>query len=295
MVKLFNAYFLTILFITVINPLSSIASAQEPNTDWPIIKGTEQINLIYQVEHKHGIGNGKGELHITNEGFEYRGFSENEEKHSRIWHDNDIKRLEISKNALHIIAYEAASIPILPRKTPFSRGGKSIKTGTEHDYELHLVSGEITPELTTTLLTRFERSIATTVIPKDLAGSSKLLFEVPVFHRHRSGGESGVLQVYDHHMLYVTEFESHSRYWRYSDIRDIGRLGKYKFELATYEGQIATDGKSYIFDLKRPMSDAEYDTLWTKLYDDGHKLQPVIKQDTNNHKKGIDKMRLDKD
>ncbi len=50
-----------------------------------------------------------------------------------------------------------------------------------------------------------------------------------------------------------TEIEKQSHYWRYSDIRDIARLGKYKFELATYEVQLATDGKSYIFDLKRPM------------------------------------------
>ena len=54
--------------------------------------------------------------------------------------------------------------------------------------------------------------------------------------------------------------------------RDIGQLGRYQFELATWEGQFGVDGKSYIFDLKRPLTEAEYESLWKKVYEQGRRI-----------------------
>jgi len=249
--------FIRLLFLAflIINMEQSLVLAQESTS----------TSITYNVEHDHGVGSGKGELKITSESIEYTGISKNEALHSRTWQDSDIKRIEINKKELRIVIYEESRLPIIPRRAPFT-DGKQVKVDTEHDYLFRLQDGEITQELTTMLLERFQRPIASSVVPEKVRETGKLLFEIPVFHRHFRGGVSGILRVYKQFIIFDTEVEGKSRYWRYSDIRDIAKLGQYKFELATYEGQLATDGKSYIFDLKRPMDDKEYDSLWKKLY-----------------------------
>ncbi len=246
---------LLILVFVIINLEQSIVLAQESVT----------ISITYNVEHDHGIGLGKGELKITNENIEYLGLSKNEALHSHIWQDLDIKRIEINKKELRIVIYEESRLPIIPRKSPFT-DGKQVKIDNEHDYLFRLQDGEITEELATMLLKRFHCPIASSIVPEKDRETEKLLFEIPVFHRHLRGGTSGVLRIYKEFIIFDTETENQSRYWRYRDIRDIARLGQYKFELATYEGKLVTDGKSYIFDLKRLMTDMEYDNLWNKIY-----------------------------
>lgn len=247
--------------------------AQEPTVSStpPAPEAEEKIAVpalyTYKVAHNHLIGKSEGELRITETGLEYTGESAEEDRHSRVWRDEDIKRFEIKKDELSIIAYEAGRIPLIPRKTPKIREGKSVRFGSERKYKFRLLEGEITPDVVRMLLARFNRSVATSVVPNAEEESGKLLFEIPVFHRHTRGGESGVLRVYQDHVVFEAEVEGESRHWRYADIRDIGNLGRYKFELATYEGQFGAEGKSYIFDLKRPMTSAEYDQLWTIVYE----------------------------
>lgn len=232
-------------------------------------ESAEPALYFFKVAHDHRIGKGVGELRITEKGIEYQGESAEEARHSQVWRDDDIKRLEISKTGLHLIAYEAARIPLIPRKVPYSRGGKEARIGSEREHVFRLLEGEIAPEAVSTLLARFKRPVKTSVIPNDTEESGRLMFEIPVFHRHRRGGASGTLRVYEERVVFAAEVEDQSRYWRYLDIRDIGRLGRYQFEIATYERQFAAEGKSYIFDLKRPMTEAEYDKLWARVYESG--------------------------
>ena len=257
----------------------AVAYAQEPAQATPPEKKVDFAIPLYKVEHDHRIGSGKGELRITETGIEYRGEGKDESRHNHVWSDADIKRLEMSKTELHIIAYEAARIPLIPRKVPFVHE-QALHVGSERQHSFRLLGGEITPDLVRALLARFNRPIATTVIPKEDEESGPPLFEIPVFHRHRAGGESGVLRAYQRHMYFEANDENHSHYWRYSDIRDIGNLGRYRFEIATYEGQFGTDGKSYIFDLKRPMTSPEFDALWKKVYENGRdpRLSPTLNQ-----------------
>lgn len=247
-------WFLTILMM-IVTPAVNFAQ-------------NDQIETVsYSVEHKHAIGTGKGELHITKEGIEYRGISKEEALHGSSWLDADIKRLEINKKDLCIIVYEAARIPIIPRKTPFTQGrGKNIKVGTEHRYLFQLQDGEVTEDMVSWLLARFHCPILTSIIPEKSRTAAELLFELPVFHRQIRGGEAGMLHVYKQFIIFDTEVAGFARYWRYPDIRDMAKLGEYRLELATYEGQLATEGKSYIFDLKRLMTDKEYDLLWSAIY-----------------------------
>lgn len=256
--------------------------AQDPTS---AAKSNGPVISTYKVSHDHAIGKGTGELWITGTGIEFKGESKDEERHSRIWRDEEIKRLSISRAELRVTVYEASRLPLIPRKAPLT-DGKAVRTGTEHDYVFRLREGEITPEVVSALLARFNRPVETSVIPGSVTASvapndkdeNKLLFEIPVFHRHRVGGGSGMLRVYERHVIFAAEDTGDSRFWRYSDIRDIGNLGRYGFEIATYEGQFGVDGKSYIFDLKRPMTESEYEALWTKVYAQGRQtgLRPAL-------------------
>ncbi len=251
--------------------LAAMAGAAEDSA-----KGAAPV-AVYRVAHDHAIGEGKGELRITESGIEFTGEGKEETRHNCNWRDDDIKRLELKRNELRVVVYEATRIPIIPRKAPFT-DGKTIRSGTEHDYVFRLREGEITPEIVSTLLARFNRPVATSVIP-NYEEAGRPLFEIPVFYRHRAGGRSGVLRVYEQHVVFAAEDTDDSQFWRYTDIRDIGSLGRYRFEIATYEGQFGVDGKSYIFDLKRPMTEAEYEKLWTKVYEQGRQtgLHPALK------------------
>lgn len=240
------------------------ASAQD-GASVPKAGETAAPVVTYKVRHDHAIGSGAGELAITADGFEFRGEGD-EAEHSRAWRDEDVKRIEIRSDEIEIFAYEAARVPVLPNELPWVKETKAIRAGTEREYEFHLVEGSVTPEVVRALLARFKRPLATTVVPNAPEDSGELLFEIPVFHRHVSGGESGLLRVYVRHVIFDAEAADHSRHWRFSDIRDIGRLGRWKFEIATWEEKAWTDGKSYVFDLKRPMTEAEYETLWRMLF-----------------------------
>lgn len=255
------------LLIVVCITAATTSHAQDAATATTPAQAPEAPLYTYKVAHDHRIGKGDGELRITESGIEYRGASADEARHNRLWRDNDIKRLSLSKTDLRVVVYEAERIPLIPRNTPKAREGKSLRLGSERDYEFQLVEGEVTPDVVRELLRRFKRPIATSVIPDTDEESGKLLFEIPVFYRQLQGGVSGSLRVYEDHVIFAAEAEGKSHYWRYLDIRDIGNLGRYKFEIATYEGQLGTDGKSYIFDLKRPMTSVEYDALWTKIYE----------------------------
>lgn len=257
-----------LVLVALTGVAANISLAQDaPVPDVSPTPDAELTLYTYKVAHDHRIGKGDGELRITDAGIEYWGASEDEARHNGVWRDDDIKRLELSKTSLRVVTYEATQFPLIPRNTPKIREGKSIRFGSEREYEFRLVEDEITPELVRVLLARFKRPIATSVLPNEDEESGKLIFEIPVSHRQRAGGASGTLRVYEDYVVFHAEREGHSRYWRYEDIRDIGNLGRYKFEIATYEGQFGADGRSYIFDLKRPMTSREYDQLWAKIYE----------------------------
>lgn len=249
-----------LMFLGLTVAMAGPALAQEPT---PTPAPTPLFT--YQVAHDHRIGRNTGELLITANGFEYRGTGKDEARHSQTWRDDDLKRIELKPREIRLTAYEAARYPLVPKQVPYSKGGKELRIGSEREHVFQLTEGEITPEVVSLLLARFPRPLASSVLPAESAAGA-LLFEIPVFHRQRQGGAAGVLRVYQQHVVFAAEKPEASRFWRYQDLRDIGRLGRYGLEIATYEKQFAADGKSYIFDLKRPLTEAEYEKFWARVY-----------------------------
>lgn len=252
---------LAVLFAAIVSQAKPVAQSPDPVTEG------DASSVTYRVVHDHAVGSGNGELTITPTGIEYRGTGDHEALDSRTWNDTDIKRLELHSDRIKVYGYEAARIPILPPIPPFSHDSKAVRGGSERKWEFRLLDKHVDGALVSLLLERFTRPIGTSVLPDQTDLGDAMLFEVPVFHRHRRGGESGLFRVFERHVEFRTEADGHSRWWRYADIRDIGRVGRMQLDLATFEDQFGTDGKSYLFDLKRPMTGREYDALWKRLYD----------------------------
>jgi hypothetical protein len=243
--------------------IGSTVRAQAPTTK-PNPGGQDAVTT-FRVLHDHAVGSGKGVLVITPTGFEYRG-TDDEARHSHTWRDLDVKRLELDRQKITLTTYEAGSIPVLPRQLPFVKETVAIPAGVEHRYEFRLRDGELSPVVAAALEVRFPRPIASSIVASDAATLGELIFELPVFHRHRAGGHSGVLRVYARCVVFAAETGS-SRSWRYADIRSISRLGDRRFEISTDEGQFGPGGRDYVFDLKRPMRDREYEGLWSRVYE----------------------------
>src|SRR5262245_26532946 len=145
------------------------------------------VIATYRVRHKHAIGSGTGELLIRMSGFEFRGRGD-EARHSRAWRDDDLKRVELSREHIKLVVYEAGSVPVLPRQLPFVDETKAIPAGSEHTYEFELVGDDLSPSVVAAVLARFPRPVASSVVPGSVDQLGRLLLEVPVFHRHRVGG-----------------------------------------------------------------------------------------------------------
>ena len=64
---------------------------------------------------------------------------------------------------------------------------------------------------------------------------------------------------------YESREPDRSRYWRYTDIQQIGRLDPYRFEISTFEDQVGGPNRVFNFELKRQMEDIVYDYVWVRV------------------------------
>lgn len=197
------------------------------------------------VRHDHTLGSCRGELIITAEGIAYR---TEHRKHARQWRFEDIRLLRLASHAeLIVLTYE-------PNRWMLGR---------DRAFRFRVAEKEIPPKVNAFLLSRIERPLATTFVPS----SEEPIEEFAVRHRHRFGGCQGTLRVYAHGVAYVSSHRPRdSRFWRWSDIQGIGRLGPYQLDLVTYEPEFGGPTRTYVFDMKREMSETAYDFLWEKVY-----------------------------
>lgn len=196
----------------------------------------------YQVEHDHLYKSCKGELIINQDGVEYRTDSKD---HARKWTYTDIKLLKLaSPKKVEVVSYESS------RKT----------LGRDKSFEFKVLEGEINKDVSEFLLARVTRPLTTSIVTTD----EKAQYEIPVRHRHRFSGCQGTLRIFADRIVYESDKEENSRYWRWSDIQSISRTGPYQFSITSYEEKFG-GSKSYNFDLKEQMEDAVYDFAWSRV------------------------------
>lgn len=196
----------------------------------------------YQVEHDHLYKSCKGELIINQDGVEYR--TDNKD-HARKWTYIDIKTIKLkSPKKVEVVSYES--------------GLKTL--GWDKEFEFKVLEGEITKDVSEFLLSRVARPLNTSFV----ATEEKAQYEIPVRHSHRFGGCQGTLRIFSDRIVYESDKQENSRYWRWSDIQSISRTGPYHFSVTTYEAKFG-GSKTYNFDLKEQMEDVVYDFAWARV------------------------------
>ena len=210
-----------------------------------------QQEFRYQAWHGHSrpphvkkAGN-MGTLTITDAGvsFEetYKDGKKPEHPHAWRWAYQDIQQLKMGPTSLTVLTYQ----------------DNKWKLGADREYKFDLVSDNTFEDAYQSLKGRLDQRFV----------AEAVLWEIPVKHLLRFGGDEGVLQVGSDEIVYRSAKKSESRTWRYQDIDSIGSSGLFQLTITTFERAKTHYGnlKGFNFELKQPLEEARYNDLWLRL------------------------------
>jgi hypothetical protein len=212
----------------------------------PAAFGQEQYS--YQAWHGHSRpphikkAGETGALTISESGVSFQA-----KPHSWTWAYQDIQQLKISDRTLTVLTYN----------------DNKWMLGADREYRFDLARGKTFenayPFLRSRLDQRFVAAMPTNV--------SNMLWEIPVKHLLRFGGDQGVLQAGPEEMVYKSAKDGQSRTWRYQDIENISSSGPFQLTITTFERAKTHYGnlKGFNFQLKRPLDEERYNQLWLSL------------------------------
>ena len=196
------------------------------------------------VKRDQVLGKSKGTLLFGTDVVEYRTTDKDD---ARSWRYDDVKQVQIlSPTRVTILTYE-------------DRG--HLAFGRDREFEFTVVNGLVSPDLVTFLLERITRPVVTAVMPHDIG---EPLFRVRVKHERQGRGSEGTLLLFDRQLLYLSEREGESRFWRFSDIASVLRLTRYRLQVTAYEGG-GDSTRLFVFDLKSELPPGFYEALWAHV------------------------------
>ena len=206
----------------------------------------------YQVRKGGGLWTVpmKGILTINQTGVSFHETSEGGQapKHPEAWRWNyrDIQQLKISAKSLSVLTYKDSK----------------WKLGADREYEFDLVSKTTFEKSYAFLNTRLDQRLVA-----EFAVHPRVLWELPVKHLRRFGGDEGVLQVGTDAIVYSSHDEDASRTWRFRDIDNISSSGPFQLTITTFEKAKLDYGsrKQFNFQLKQRLEEARYEDLWLRL------------------------------
>jgi hypothetical protein len=213
--------------------------------------------LSYDVWHGHSrpphikkAGN-MGTLTITDAGvsFEetYKNGARPKHPHAWRWEYQDIQQLKIDPKSLTVLTYK----------------DNKWKLGADRAYEFDLVADKTFEDAYQLLKGRLDQRLVAAI--PDVPATT--LWEIPVKHLLRFGGDEGVLQVGTDTIVYRSADKAESRTWRYKDIENIGSSGPFELTITTFERAKTHYGnlKGFNFELKQRLEEARYNELWLRL------------------------------
>jgi hypothetical protein len=170
-------------------------------------------------------------------------------KHPHAWHWDyqDIQQLRIAPKSLTVLTYK----------------DNKWKLGTDRQYEFDLVSDKTFEDAYLVLKNRLDQRLVA-AIPDRI---SNALWEIPVKHLLRFGGDEGVLQAGPGEIVYKSANQAESRTWRYQDIENISSAGPFQLTITTFERAKTHygDRKGFNFELKQRLEEGRYNDLWLRL------------------------------
>jgi hypothetical protein len=214
---------------------------------------------VFQYEARHRyfpppyiIGaHSLGKLTITSSGVSFEEVKINGEvpKHPHVWRWNyeNIQQLKIGPKSLTVLTYK----------------DNKWKLGADREYEFDLVGDKTFEGAYQLLKGRLDQRLVAEIPERP----SLILWEIPVKHLRRFGGDEGVLQVGPSAVVYRSADQDASRTWRYEDIENISSSGPFQLTITTYERAKLHYGnlKGFNFELKRRLEDGRYNDLWVRL------------------------------
>lgn len=196
------------------------------------------------VKRDRVFGGSTGTLVFTSDGVDYQTTKNGD---VRRWTYDDIKQLQIlSPTRIAVLTYE-------------DRGG--LKMGRDRTFTFTVMRDSVRSELVTFLLGRITRPVVTAVMPEY---SGEPLYRVRVKHQRQGRGTEGTLVLYDRQLLYLTEQEEDSRFWRFGDIYNVQQLDRYRFAVTAYEGG-SGHTRPFVFELKSDLPGSFYDEIWARV------------------------------
>ena len=167
--------------------------------------------------------------------------------HSWKWDYQDIEQLKIAPNSVTVLTYK----------------DNKWKLGVDREYQFDLVGDRTFEDAYQLLKGQLDQRLVV-ALPVRL---SNALWEIPVKHLQRLGGDHGVLQVGPDTIVYTSADKGQSRTWRYEDIENIGSSGPFQLTITTFERARMHygDRKGFEFELKQRLDEGRYNDLWLRL------------------------------
>ena len=216
-----------------------------------------QQSFQYEASHRHSRPphikktGGLGTLTINDTGVsfdeKYKDGKAPKHPHSWHWAYQDIQQLKIFPKALSVLTYK----------------DNKWKLGADREYNFDLVSEDSLDNAYQVLRTRLDQRFVAAITDSPASA----LWEIPVKHRVRFGGDEGVLTVGISEITYKSQKKSESRTWRYEDVDNISSSGPFDLTITTFERARLDYGsrKQFNFELKQRLDEARYNDLWLRL------------------------------
>lgn len=211
----------------------------------------------YDAWHGHGRpphvrrAGRMGALTITDSGvgFEeaYRNGKKPRHPHAWHWDYQDIQQLKVGPRSLTVLTYK----------------DNKWKLGADREYRFDLLSDKTFEDAYRVLKARMDQRLVAAV-PDPVPNA---LWEIPVKHLLRFGGDEGVLQVGPDEIVYRSARQRETRTWRYQDIENISSAGPFQLTITTFERAWTHYGnlKGFNFELKQRLEEGRYNDLWLRL------------------------------
>ena len=206
------------------------------------------------VKRDRFVGGSKGTLVFEWDRIEYRTTNTDD---ARRWSYDQVKQFQIlSPTRIAILTYEDQG---------------RLKFGADRAFQFAVVDGAVSAELVRFLLDHVNQPVVTAVMPPF---RGERLFSALVKRQRQGRGSEGVLVMYGEELVYLTEREEESRYWRFRDVYSVLRLDRSRLLVTAYEGG-SGETRAFVFELKSDLPDGFYDALWARVNPPSLDLDPV--------------------
>jgi len=199
-------------------------------------------SISFPARHDHTIGSCRGTLVFGGAEIRY-----DSARHAARWPYDEVQELRLADDGrVRLLSYQ---------------DGTRWQLGADRAFNFD-VDGNL-KELVALLVGRLDQRLVVGFAETP----GKILAEFPAKHLRPIRGDDAVLIFGEETVVFRSEEKGESRTWRYADIESINRLDSYHLTITTYERRkfhYATR-RAFNFQLKRPMGDDTYNTLWRRL------------------------------